>query len=134
MDVDDAIASSEAAQVLNEEGNGEEEEVPQKGIENPNTLKESETDRYREPAQMQQRRQQQPSMSGQRMLAAKSVTFNPSDQTPLMFSRASSYDSLNSFDQVCISDHFLISVLTVSSFMGPIKTCYLTIDLDVARE
>ena len=34
------------------------------------------------------------------MLAAKSVTFNPSDQTPLMFSRASSYDSLNSFDQV----------------------------------
>lgn len=101
MDVDAAIASPDVVQVLAEEENGEEEE-PRNGGDVLNggaALKNNDADR--EPAQEQRRRQQhqQPSTSGQRMLAAKSVTFNPSDQTPLMFSRASSYDSLNSFDQ-----------------------------------
>ena len=98
VDVDAAIASSDVVQVLDEHEHGEEEEAPQNGGDAPNggaVLKHSEQ------AKEQQRRQlQHPSSSGQRMLAAKSVTFNPSDQTPLMFSRASSYDSLNSFDQV----------------------------------
>ena len=94
VDVDAAIASSDVVQVLDEDEHGEEEEAPHNGGDAPNggaALKNTEQ------AQEQQRRL--PSTSGQRMLAAKSVTFNPSDQTPLMFSRASSYDSLNSFDQ-----------------------------------
>ena len=107
VDVDAAIASSDVAQVLAEEEHGEEEEPRNGGdvLNGGSALKNNAVDR--EPAQEQRRRQQhqQPSTSGQRMLAAKSVTFNPSDQTPLMFSRASSYDSLNSFDQGRSSDY-----------------------------
>ena len=100
VDVDAAIASPDVVQVLDEEEeHGEEEAASQNGGDVPDGGAALKNNADREQAQELHRRQQPPSTSGQRMLAAKSVTFNPSDQTPLMFSRASSYDSLNSFDQ-----------------------------------
>ena len=104
VDVDAAIASA-AADVQVEHG-GEEAEGEDRNGDG------AAVPEIRQPL-VQPRQQQQPSTSGQRMLAAKSVTFNPhqSDQTPLMFSRASSYDSLNSFDQGLLENHFQVALI-----------------------